>query len=246
MSPARRSIPLLLALLSFAGACDQPPEMVAASGGAGRLRPGRIQRQLAVGGPRRQLRRRRCRGPRRRERRRRGRRGQLRLPGGAHRLFLRAQRPVHERRGGRDATADSGGLHRAAAAARPRSQAAARAHLPRLVRQRDRRIQDWVARFPTEIYTFVDAANVLIEMSQADRRKSGRRSCPARSRRAAPTSTSARWWRWTRSIRCWPRCRWTRLATSRGRRRASAGRPSARRAASACCWPPTRTPPARR
>ena len=28
--------------------------------------------------------------------------------------------------------------------------------------------KDWVARFPTEIYTFVDAANVLVEMSQAD------------------------------------------------------------------------------
>jgi len=28
--------------------------------------------------------------------------------------------------------------------------------------------KDWVARFPTAIYTFVDAANVLIQMSQAD------------------------------------------------------------------------------
>jgi len=28
--------------------------------------------------------------------------------------------------------------------------------------------KDWVARYPTAIYTFVDAANVLIQMSQAD------------------------------------------------------------------------------
>src|SRR5262249_39378765 len=28
--------------------------------------------------------------------------------------------------------------------------------------------KDWVARFPTQIYTFVDAANVLVQMTQAD------------------------------------------------------------------------------
>lgn len=28
--------------------------------------------------------------------------------------------------------------------------------------------KDWIARFPTQIYTFVDAANVLVEMTQAD------------------------------------------------------------------------------